>query len=921
MDQTPQRNAPAAPGAPAASSAPAAASFPPVDPSKFKLIGHNYITQDLMAKVTGKAKYAEDFRAEGMLFCKLMLSPRPHARVVRVDASRALAIPGVHAVITADDLPAPPPPPPPQGPAPAAGQPPSAAAAGGVPTAGAVGNAGARGNAAPPPSGAAGTPPPTGPGAAAAPGTAPTAAAAPPAQQAPQTPPIPAEFALAKEAMYEGEPILAVAADSEELAAQAIEAIHVEFEPLDFVVDPLDSLRPGGPNGRTEGNVFVGPDVKTIKWTAAQHEAAVAGKFPTDAEAGVTTVWGDIDKGFKEADVIVEHTSYQQSTSHQPLESRTAMAYWQNGKLFLHGSTQSVARTVASVAGWVGIPQKDVVIISEFTGGGFGSKIPGAQTMAIPALLSKKVNGRPVMMRISREEETYIGRTRPGFQAWAKMGFKKDGRVTAVDSFIIEDSGPYRGQGDNAQAATLATLLYQAPNARFRGLSVATNTPPRVSQRAPGGLQSAILFEPLVNKAAKQLNIDQVEIRKINAPENGSFFGLNPVAQAARPRTSKVTSSYLKEALAKGAELFNWDERKKKNGQRNGSKVTGVAVSHSTFTAGSIGVDGLFVIKPDGKLYVHQGIGNLGTHSVIDTARVVNEVLDFPWEKTTVVWGDTGKGVAWSSIQAGSQTTHAHTRSNYAVGAAGKRLIQELAAAELGGNPDGYRVGGDGVAGGGGRLTWAQIGERAIKRAGKFDGHELPGDINAMTKGAATGLAGMGLVAAARDNYPRDGQTFSFCAGFCEVEVDIETGVYHVVDYLAVADVGTVINPRSLQGQILGGGIQGMGHTRSQKLVYDSHYGVAIGKRMYQNKPPTLLDIPINARAEALNIPDPGNPVVGAKGIGEPGIGVGGAAVLCALANAIGNDDILKRTPVQPEQIMASLKDQRIAYEPLTAYI
>ena len=211
-----------------------------------------------------------------------------------------------------------------------------------------------------------GTTPPTGPGAATAPGTPPTAAAAPPAQQAPTTPPIAPELAIAKEAMYEGEPILAVAADSEELAAAAIEAIVVDFEPLDFVVDPLDSLRPGGPNGRTEGNVFVGPEIKTIKWTAEQHASAVAGKFPVDAEAGVTTVWGDIDKGFKEADLVVEHTQYQQSTSHQPLESRTAMAYWQNGRVFLHGSTQSVSRTVASVAGWLGVPQKDVVVISEY---------------------------------------------------------------------------------------------------------------------------------------------------------------------------------------------------------------------------------------------------------------------------------------------------------------------------------------------------------------------------------------------------------------------------------------------------------------------------------------------------------------------------------------------------------------------------
>jgi CO/xanthine dehydrogenase Mo-binding subunit len=887
---------------------PPAQTFPPVDPSQFKLIGQNYITQDLMAKVTGRAKYAEDFRAEGMLFCKLMLSPRPHARVVSIDTSRALAMPGVHAVLTSADLPKPAPP---AGPGPAAGSVPSAAAAGGVPTTAAQNQQNQR----------ASNAPPTGPGAAAAPGTPPSAASVPPAQQAPQTPPIAPELALAEEAMYEGEPILAIAADSEELAAAAIEEVRVTFEPFDFCVDPLDSLRPGSPNARRDGNVFVGGEVKTIKWTADQYDRAKRGEFPVDAESGETTVWGDVEKGFAEADLVVEHTQYQQSTSHQPLETRTAMAYWQNGKLYLHGSTQSVSRTVASVAGWVGVPQSDVVVISEYCGGGFGSKIPGAQTMAIPALLSKKLNGRPVMMRISREEETYIGRTRPGFQAWAKMGFKKDGTVTAVDSFIIEDSGPYRRQGDNAQAANLATLLYQAPNARFRGLSVATNTPPRVSQRAPGGLQSALLFEPLVTKAARKLGLDEVAIRRLNAPVNGSFFGLNPVANAARARTAKVTSSFVKEALDRGAQLFNWEERKKKNGQRNGAKVTGVGVSYSTFTAGSIGMDGLFVIKPDGKMYIHQGIGNLGTHSVIDTARVVAEVMEFPWEQVEVVWGNTGRGVAWSSIQAGSQTTLAHTRANFAAGTAGKKLAQELAAAELGGSPEGYRVGGDGVRGPGGSLTWAQLAERAMKRGGKFDGHEAPGDINAMTKAGVALLAGQGFVVAARDTYPRDGQSYGFVAGFAEVEVDVETGAYTIVDYVALADVGTVINPRSLKGQILGGGIQGMGALRSQKLVYDAQYGVAIGKRMYHNKPPTMLDIPINAHAEGLNIPDPGNPVVGAKGIGEPGIGVGGSAVLCALANALNNDDLLMRTPVQPEQIMTSVLEGRPAYERMTAYI
>ncbi|MDH4067147.1 MAG: molybdopterin-dependent oxidoreductase, partial [Acidobacteriota bacterium] len=450
----------------------------------YKLIGKNYQTPDLVAKVTGRAKYAEDYRAEGMLFCKLLLSPRPHARVTRIDPSAALAMPGVHAVLTADDMPAPPPPPgPPPAARPAAGQ--------------------------------------AAPAAGAAAGAAPAPAPPPPPSVAP-------ELALTSEPLYEGEPILAVAADTEEIAAAAIERIVVEYEPLPFVIDPLDALRPDGPNGRTDGNVFVRQSLETLKWTAADIAQIEAGKFPADAEAKETLVFGDIERGLAEADLIIERDHYQQSTSHQPLESRSAMAYWQNGKLYLHGSTQSVARTVAALANWVGIKPEELVLISEYTGGGFGSKIPGAQSMAIPALLSKKLNGRPVMMRLSREEETYIGRVRPGYQGWVKMGFKKDGRVTAADVFIVEAAGPYRRQGDHATTANNASLMYQVPNMRFRGVSVATNTPPPTSQRAPGGLQASVLFEPMIDEAARKLGVDRLAIRKLNGPEGQAVFGLAP---------------------------------------------------------------------------------------------------------------------------------------------------------------------------------------------------------------------------------------------------------------------------------------------------------------------------------------------------------------------------------------------------------
>jgi xanthine dehydrogenase molybdenum-binding subunit len=898
----------------------------------YKLIGKDYQTPDIVAKVTGRAKYAEDFRAEGMVFVKIMGSPRPHARIRNLDASEALKMPGVHAILTADDLPPPPPPGAPGaagaagrgegrgGPGEGRGATPGAA---GAPAAPATAPAAPTAQGAPNTPGTAQAPPaqqqtspqgqargagqPAASGAA-PPGTAGAGAAAPPAG-----PPLPQEFALTKEPLYEGEPILAVAADSEELAAAAIEKIVLDLEPLDFVIDPLDSLRPGGPNGRAEGNVFVGPSARTLKWTAADFDQVAQGKFPWGAEAAETQGIGDVDAALKAADLVIENTWHQQTTPHAPLESRTAMAYWRNNKLYLHGSTQSVAQTVPNIARWVGIPPTQVVLVSEYTGGGFGSKIPGTQTMAIPALLSKKLNGRPVMMRISREEETYIGRTRPGFQGAIKMGFRKDGKCTVIDAFIVEAAGPYRRQGDHQNSVNIASLVYQPEAVRFRGVSVATNTPPGVSQRAPGGLQSSVMFEPMLDQAARKLGIDEVEIRTINAPVTGSKFGLN----ARQPAT--VTSCFLKEALDRGRVAFNWDERRKRAGQRRGTKVRGVAVGTGAFTAGSIGFDGLLVIKPDGKVHIHTGVGNLGTHSVFDTARVVPEFLGCAWEDCEVTWGDTGKGVAWSSSQAGSQTTHAHTRAHHAAAMDAVAKLQELAAVEKGGKPESYKVANGRVSGPGGSLTFAQAAEAAIKHGGKFDGHELPENINVMTRGAATALAGQGLMGVARDSYPRQGSTYSFVTGFAEIEVDVETGEYHIVDYLAVADVGIVLHPRALGGQIHGGAVQGFGHVRSQRLVYDPHYGTALATRMYHNKPPTILDIPVEMKWEALNIPDPQTPV-GAKGVGEPCIGAGAAALICALQSAVG-DDVIRRTPVSPEMIVTSLQAKRVAYDPFKAFI
>jgi len=806
-----------------------------------RLVGANYITPDIIAKVTGRARYAEDFRADGMLFCKLMLSERPHARVRHIDLRRAEALPGVRAIITADDVPQ----------------------LGGT-----------------------------------------------------------TEHCLTKEPLYAGEPILAVAATSEEIAAEAIELIELDLEPLPHVVDPIESLRAGSPNARTDGNVWgpaagqpPRPTIQELKWTDADFAEATDGRMPT-GKAMEEWSYGDLDAHFKSAALIVDESFVVPSTGHHPMETRSAMAVWQNGKLHLHCSTQSVVRTVDAVARWVGIKPEDVVLICEYTGGGFGSKGGGAVSMAIPALLSKKANA-PVMMRISREEESYIGRARTNMVGRARAGFAKDGRILALDLFIVQDSGPYGPMGDHRSAGNAASLIYQPAAMRWRAVNVVTNTPPRTQQRSPGPMQANGICEGVITKAAKQLGIDQVAIRRMNSPEGKALYG-PPDAKGARRH---ITSAFVKEALDRGAQQFDWDMRKARAGTRGGSKVRGVGVAVGSHPAGSIGFDGLMTIRPDGKLYVQSGVGNLGTHSVIDLARVAADILEMPWEKVVVNWGDTSKGLPWTCLSVGSQTTHAMTRANHAGAMDAKKKLQEIAAKDLGGSPADYTIGNERVFRKGNPsrgLTYAQAATRAIALGGAFDGHELPADIHAVTKAAAAVNAGLGLMGVAKDVYPRDGDTYSFVAGFAEVEVDVETGVVRLVDFYSVGDVGTIVNPRSLVAQINGGCCLGIAHALFQKLVYDPHYGLSLARRFHHNKPMTILDIP-QMHSSALDMADPETPV-GARGVGEPPVGAGLGAVLNAIADAIGVD-AFRRAPVTSDVVLMSLTHGKRMHEPLQSHI
>jgi xanthine dehydrogenase molybdenum-binding subunit len=241
-----------------------------------KVFGQNYTTPDLVAKVTGKAKYAEDYRVDGMLFCKLLTSPMPHARVKRLDTSKAMGMPGVKAILTADDMP----------------------------------------------------------------GAAAGATLGENVQSSAQ-----AERGLTNEPLYQGEPILAIAATSELEAAEAIEAVDIEFEALPFVVDPIESLRPGGPNARTQGNIWVrppapppgqgrgrgdaarggraggpaappAPQIQVWKWTDEDFRNAKDGQLPLGKYSDEWS-YGNVEEALAKADLVLDETFVTQSTGHR----------------------------------------------------------------------------------------------------------------------------------------------------------------------------------------------------------------------------------------------------------------------------------------------------------------------------------------------------------------------------------------------------------------------------------------------------------------------------------------------------------------------------------------------------------------------------------------------------------------------------
>ena len=795
----------------------------------YKHVGKDFTPPDVIGKVTGKAKYAEDFHPDGMVFARVFTSPMAHGKVTNIDTSALDDMEGIVGILTPDDVPS---------------------------------------------------------------VDAPNAAI------------------LTDSPAYIGDPILAIAAVDELTAEEAIARVKVDIEPLPFAVDPLDSIVEGGPDAREEGNVYVrsreGSGFRTVKWTPEQIDEFRAGREPTGDFANEWS-YGDLAQGFEDAELILEDTFVTTGYAHMSMEPRTALAYWQNGKCYVYGSAQSQSFWLPGLAGLLGVETKDVVLISENTGGGFGSKIGAYPMAALPGYFSKKL-GMPVQLRVTREQEYYIGSARVGFQGWIKMGFAADGRVTAADVFIVEDIGANATGGDGSSAGGAISMVYDPGAMRFRGLPVLTNTTPRGAQRGPGQNQIAAVMAPLMDKAAKELNIDRVAIRLVNAADS---------SRRVYADQGPITSAYMKEAIEQGADMFDW-QTKRSQTRRNGNKVRGIGIGQGYHSAGTSGFDGLVRITPDGAIHLHTGVGNLGTYSYASTLRAAAEVLKCEWDECVIHNGSTEANLPWASYQAGSVSIYTQTRSSYVAAMDAVDKMKAIAAETLGGEPGDYDIDGARVfntSNPAQEMTYAAVAARAVQLGGAYSGETYPEDIHEITQRSVQNVAGSGLIGVAKDNLPRDGVVPGLAVAFVEIELDLDTGKYDILDYVGIAECGTVVHPMGLAQQMKGGAVWGMGMAALERHVYDPQNGLPANVGYYGCRVPTYLDVPSVTRTDAVDLPDPQNPF-GARGIGEPAMGCSVAALTSAISDALDGHSF-GRTPVSADMIVNHVAGRDQSYKPL----
>jgi len=675
------------------------------------------------------------------------------------------------------------------------------------------------------------------------------------------------ENVLAKDKVrYVGDVIAAVAAIDEETCYKAIELIEVEYKELPAVFDPMEAMKEGAPRLFDD-------------------------KYENNINTRVDHHFGDIEKGFAEADYIKEARFVGNRTYQNPIEPHCAIAEWdRHGRVTVYTSTQVVHYVHHQLSRVLNLPLGNIRVIMNNCGGGFGAKAATNMLEILSILLSKKT-GCPVKMRFNREEMYLYGRGRHKQYIELKMGVKKDGTITAVKQKVILEGGAYSSFGvvTTYYAGSMLPTLYKFPNYKYDGYRVNTNLPPCGAFRGHGTPHPRFAFESLLSMIADDIGMDHIDIRLKNAmePETRTCNDL------------EIHSCELKACLETVRKKSGWDQKKGKLPKGRGIGIgcggfvsgAGYPIYRSQFPHSNA----IIKVQEDGsKAVLFVGDADIGQGSDTVLAQAAAEAMGISFDRMSVVSADSDI----TPIGFGAYSSRVTLMGGNASKMAGEEVKTQLIATaskilnlpedkiDAGnnkifekGNPDNF-------------TPWEEVATAFFSQNGPLTGrghYSPPKGLGGKYKGAAVGTS----------------PAFSFSASVCEVEVDMETGKVKVVNFWDAHDCGTAINPMAVEGQVEGAVVMGMSETLLENEVFDSN-GKMRNPDLHNYLIATSADVP-TIESVIVDSYEPAGPF-GAKEVGE------GATlpVLGAIANAVA-DAIGVRVfelPITPEKVLNAIRSK-----------
>jgi xanthine dehydrogenase molybdenum-binding subunit len=566
---------------------------------------------------------------------------------------------------------------------------------------------------------------------------------------------------------------------------------------------------------------------------------------------------GDVEAGFAAADVVVE-AEYRVPYFHQNyLEPNAATARLEaDGRITIWTAAQGAFNIRDGVAGALKMPHGKIRVIVTQVGGAFGAK-NGTFTEPHAALLTRRT-GRPVKVEMKRDEEFLDGRPAPGCHVRLKTGAKKDGTLTAIEGRIVWDRGWSGGGGGGARLRG----LYRIPHVKLEGLGVRTNKPAPGAYRAPGAVQTAFARESHMDLLARELKMDPMALRMKNAVRKGDgSLGGKPLEK-----------DWLRMTLRRAGEAARWGKRRLKRNQ-------GMGLACGEWTNGSGPSNAFITIGEDGSVSLLTGqVDITGLHTSL--AQIVAEEVGVSVERVKVTLGDTDM-VPYTALSAGSLATYsAGTAARQAGREARKRILS--AAAEF------LETSEERLELADGRVRVKGRSKRSVGLA------ELAASARRTAAGPISGHWVLGSV----PSHP------SYSVDIATVEVDTETGQVTLLGLLAAQDVGRALNPTQVEGQMQGGAIQSIGLGLMEGYRYGDDQ--LLNPNLLDYPIPTILDVP---DVETLLVEEPcSDGPYGAKGVGEPPIIPGAAAVANAIHDAIGVR--VTELPITPERVLAALRQR-----------